>query len=199
MLNRKIFAAIAVFIGLSVALSAQAAWWSIFSNDDENQNAEQATEIQWNDLIPDDFVQPENPYMSMSSEEIDKLLDGSEESNARRAQLEAEFNYAPVVPELDGKRVRIPAYITPLEFESDSLIKEFLLVPYVGACIHTPPPPSNQIVHVESQEAIKFSGMYEPVWATGVIRTDSVQSELAVSGYSLEVERLEPYRAPQNQ
>ncbi len=197
MISRRTFATIVVFAGMSVTFAAQSAWWS-FSNNDDSQPVAEATEIRWDDLIPDDFVQPENPYMAMSREEIDKLMDGSEESIARRAEIDAELNYAPVVPELDGKRVRIPAYVTPLEFEGSSLIKEFLLVPYVGACMHTPPPPSNQIVHVESPEPLKFQGMNEPVWATGIIRTDTIQSELAVSGYSLEVERLEPYRAPQN-
>jgi len=35
------------------------------------------TEILWEDLIPDDFVPPENPYINMSEQEIDKLMDGS--------------------------------------------------------------------------------------------------------------------------
>ena len=40
---------------------------------------------------------------------------------------------------LDGKSVRIPGYVLPLEFE-DTGVTAFLLVPYVGACIHAPPP-----------------------------------------------------------
>ena len=52
-----------------------------------------------------------------------------------------------VVDDLDGRYVLLPGYVVPLEF-SDSRIIEFLLVPWVGACIHKPPPPANQIVHV---------------------------------------------------
>ena len=40
-----------------------------------------------------------------------------------------------VVTEPDGKHVRIGGYVVPLDFEATS-IKEFLLVPFVGACIH---------------------------------------------------------------
>ena len=47
--------------------------------------------------------------------------------------------------ELDGRTVRIPGYALPLE-HLDTGVQELLLVPYVGACIHVPPPPSNQAV-----------------------------------------------------
>jgi len=103
------------------------------------------TELGWGDLIPDDFVQPENPLASMTQEEIDKLMDGSAESNAELARLEESFYYAPVVDNLDGVRVKIPAYITPLDFDGATTMSEFLLVPYVGACMHTPPPPANRL------------------------------------------------------
>ena len=125
----------------------RANWWKIFNKDDSTQPQEEIAEVTWEDLIPDDFVQPENPFITMTQEEIDKIMDGSDESNAELERLQKEFNYAPVVDDLDGKRVKIPAYVTPLEYNADSSMKEFLLVPYLGACIHTPPPPANQVVH----------------------------------------------------
>ncbi|MFK7857736.1 MAG: DUF3299 domain-containing protein [Granulosicoccus sp.] len=170
------------------------AWWP-FSSDKEAEQAE-LLEVWWEDLIPDDFVQPENPFITMSQEAIDKLMDGSDESNAELARLEAEFNIAPVVTELDGKRVKIPAYVTPLEFNGESRMKEFLLVPYVGACIHTPPPPANQIVHATSTDPVEIPDIYDAVWAIGTIRTKTVKSELAESGYQLEVEEIMPYTGP---
>ena len=175
------------------SISSQSNWWPFSSEEGEEQSKQELTEIYWEDLIPSDFVQPENPFNSMTQEEIDKLMDGSPESNAEIAKLEKLFSYAPVVPELDGKRVKMPAYITPLEFEGQSKIKEFLLVPYLGACIHVPPPPANQIVYVKSPEALDFNGMYDPVWAIGTLRTETVKSDLAESGYRLQVEELMPY------
>jgi len=197
MLTRKSFVIVAaLFLGL-FSITAYSGWWPFSSDKKATVAIEEATELAWEDLIPDDFVQPENPFATMSQEEIDKLLDGSEESTARLQKLEDAFNYAPVVSELDGKRVKIPAYITPLEFKDNSLIKEFLLVPYVGACIHTPPPPANQVVYAKSPKEVRFPGMYEPVWAVGVIKAETVQSELAETGYRLEVEQVLPYSAPQ--
>ena len=60
--------------------------------------------------------------------------------------------------EIDGAHVRIPGYLLPLELENDEAT-EFLLVPYQGACIHTPPPPPNQIVHVKLESGIQVRGL----------------------------------------
>ena len=153
-------------------------------------------EITWQELIPEDFKQPENPFITMSQEEIDKLMDGSAESLAKLDKMQEEFNYAPTVPSLDGLRVKLPAYITPLDFDGQMKMEEFLLVPYQGACMHTPPPPSNQIVHAQAPEAIEIDDPYSPVWAIGKIRVDTVQSDLAEAGYRLEVEKVMPYTRP---
>ncbi len=182
---------------LLMATAAQSGWWPFSSNEDTTEIQGEVTDILWDDLIPDDFQQPVNPFSTMSQEEIDKLMDGSEESQAELAKLEKAFNYAPVVDELDGKRVKIPAYITPLEYNELSLMSEFLLVPYMGACIHTPPPPANQVVHAKMRKAIKLNSLYDPVWAIGTIRTETTKSDLAESGYRLEVEKILPYSAPQ--
>ncbi len=176
---------------LLLSVSGQAGWWPF--SDDKDKDVSEITTLYWEDLIPDDFVQPENPFATMTQEEVDKLLDGSDESNARLNQLQEEFNYAPVVDELDGKRVKIPAYVTPLEFDGQTRMSEFLLVPYVGACLHTPPPPANQVVHANSDEVVEFKNIYDPIWAIGTIRAETVQSDLAESGYRLELESVEPY------
>ena len=51
------------------------------------------------------------------------------------------------VPELAGQNLALPGFVLPLEYDGKK-VTEFLLVPWVGACIHTPPPPPNQMVHV---------------------------------------------------
>lgn len=183
---------LAAFVAVTLSINAYSWWWP-FSNKDEQVIQGDVTEILWDDLIPEDFVQPENPFLSMTEAEIDKLMDGSEESYAEIERLQKVFEYAPVVEELDGKRVKLPAYITPLDFNAESTIKEFLLVPYFGACVHVPPPPANQVVYAESDEPIPFTSMYDPVWAIGVIRAETVKSELAESGYRLDVEAVMPY------
>ena len=193
-MNRRHLIGTAMVIGfLAISVGAQADWWPFNDKKAANETLGEPVILGWEDLIPDDYIQPENPFETMSQEAIDTLLDGSDESNAELERLEDLFNFAPVVDSLDGKRIRIPAYVTPLDFDGSLRLKEFLLVPYLGACIHTPPPPANQIVFGEVPKAIELDNLYEPVWATGVIRTETVQSELAETGYRLEIESVTPY------
>jgi len=70
---------------------------------------------------------------------------------------------------LDGQRVKIPGYVVPLGFDGQTELSEFLLVPYYGACIHTPPPPANQVVHAKPETTITVENTYDPVYAIGVI------------------------------
>ena len=95
-----------------------------------------------------------------------------------------------VVKELDGKRVQIGGYIVPLDFEATK-IKEFLLVPFVGACIHVPPPPSNQVIHVAAERPFQIRDLFDPVWVTGRIRVVHSRTDLADAGYSIAAERVE--------
>lgn len=92
-----------------------------------------------------------------------------------------------VVKELDGKRVRIGGYVVPLDFEATT-IKEFLLVPFVGACIHVPPPPANQIIYVKAEEGFEIAGQFDPVWVTGTITTEPAITGLADTGYTIAAE-----------
>ena len=102
---------------------------------------------------------------------------------------------------LDGQLVRLPGYLLPLEF-SGKMVTEFLLVPWVGACIHTPPPPPNQIVHVKADKAFEMAGVFTPVWVTGKLTAAATKKSLFLIdgssdidiGYSLRASQVEPYR-----
>lgn len=106
-----------------------------------------------------------------------------------------------VVSELNGQQVRMPGYALPLEF-SGTRITEFLLVPWVGACIHTPPPPPNQIVHVKLDKGIENAGRFTPVWVTGEMAVRAATKNLYLVdgasgidvGYTLEASKVEPYK-----
>ncbi|NOT72608.1 MAG: DUF3299 domain-containing protein [Hyphomicrobium sp.] len=94
-----------------------------------------------------------------------------------------------VVAELDGKRVRIGGYIVPLDFEATN-VKEFLLVPFVGACIHVPPPPANQIVYVKVEKGFEVSGTFDPISVVGTMKTTTAFTGLADAGYTLDAETV---------
>ena len=89
-----------------------------------------------------------------------------------------------VVEALDGELVKLPGFIVPLEVTDDGKVSEFLLVPYFGACIHYPPPPPNQIVYVTSDEPIELESTWAPIWATGVLATETRTSQYAAASYT---------------
>jgi hypothetical protein len=95
-----------------------------------------------------------------------------------------------VVTELNGKRVKIGGYVVPLDFESTT-VKEFLLVPFVGACIHVPPPPANQIVYVKTEKGFEIGDTFDPVTVTGTIKTETAFTGIADAGYSIDAETVE--------
>jgi len=110
-----------------------------------------------------------------------------------------ELNYrtgkiSPSLKALDGKQVKIPGYMVPLEDDSE-IVSEFLLVPYVGACIHTPPPPPNQIVQVKmnSQKKVKMS-FWDPVWVYGKLQIATIKSPYGDVGFQLTGMQIEPYK-----
>ena len=98
-----------------------------------------------------------------------------------------------IVPEMDGKNIRLPGFIVPVEFEGTNLVTEFFLVPYFGACIHQPPPPPNQTVYVTSEKPIKFTGIYDPVWVMGTIKTERTGNYIATAEYKIDLNRIAPY------
>jgi hypothetical protein len=109
---------------------------------------------------------------------------------AYRSQQPGTSAPAPTVPELDGKRVRIGGYVVALDFDATQ-VKEFLLVPFIGACIHVPPPPPNQIIYVKAAEGFEVTGQFDPVYVTGTLKTARQFTGLAATGYTMEAETVE--------
>lgn len=79
---------------------------------------------------------------------------------------------------LEAQSVTLSGYVLPLTWDQQQQVTEFLLVPYVGACIHVPPPPPNQIVYVEPSVAIATTGLFAPVSVTGQLRQQPASYDL---------------------
>jgi len=105
-----------------------------------------------------------------------------------------------IVPEVLGEQVKLPGYLLPLDVK-DGTVTEFLLVPTIGACIHEPVPPANQMVYVRFEEGFKQAGYYEPVWIRGELKSDPRSHDLYLMdgssdvqvAYSMEAESVQPY------
>jgi len=145
-------------------------------------------EIEWEALIPAGW----NPRAALQGVDLAALSDNDPRANALLEQLRAAADRAPVVAALDGQRVRIAGFTVTLE-RDDKGIREFLLVPYFGACIHTPPPPPNQIVHVLPAVPLSPDVAIFPVWVTGTLRTVATQTAEGATGYRIADARVEPY------
>src|SRR5690606_1924079 len=138
-------------------------------------------EIGWAELLPPELrdrpLMPEPVHDLSALGEFDEALLGD-----AAVQLEPA---APVVAELDGGPTGRPAYRVPLRITGAMEVEEFRLVPWLGACIHVPPPPSNQIVHVRSASGIPVDALYQPFWISGEVRVEQVESEMATAGYRI--------------
>jgi len=94
---------------------------------------------------------------------------------------------------IDGVLVRIPGFIVPLE-DSDTSVSEFLLVPYFGACIHVPPPPPNQIVHVRMERGKKVQfDFWQPLWIQGRLKIAKTESPYGMTSYQMTGQLTQPY------
>ena len=153
-------------------------------------SAAEPKELTWSEMIPPD-APPEAPDMT-------PLHDLSQMGDMETAPAaKQDLPNAPVVPALDGQLIRLPGYIVPLEVSEDGRTTEFLLVPYFGACIHVPPPPSNQIVHVTSKEGVKLDELYQPYWIVGAMQVKASTSELADAGYQMDAQKIVVYELPE--
>lgn len=144
--------------------------------------------LKWEDMVPADAPPLPAPAPLHNLNQLADIL--AEESGPAAEQ---QHPNAPVVPELDGLRVKLPGYIVPLTIDDNSRITEFLLVPYFGACIHVPPPPSNQIVYVTSEGGVALGDMWQPYWIEGTLSVESFSSDMGDTGYRAQAEQIYPY------
>lgn len=146
----------------------------------------------WEALVPPGW----NPYAKLGNFGLSRLQDGSPEAVEMMQQLREVLDAAPTRPELEGRAVRLPGYVVPLQGGKAGL-SEFLLVPYFGACIHTPPPPANQIIYVRlaaGQRAAKGLKSMAAVHVSGKLILARQGSASGESGYRIDEAKVEPYR-----
>ena len=142
--------------------------------------AEAATEITGDDLVP-----PGVPYSEIIGEgEMD------ERNDIWRPIFDS--NATKLNPVLDGAYIKMPGYIIPIEQNAVG-VTEFILVPYVGACLHTPPPPPNQLVFVTAITPWPSDDLWDAVWVTGRMKHELKTTEVADTGYVMEAEFMETY------
>lgn len=151
-------------------------------------------DLTWEQMIP-----PDAPKIVPQMAPIHNLSNLSDTLSVESAPAAKQQSpSAPVVKSLNGQHIRLPGYIVPLEVTEEGRVTEFLLVPYYGACIHVPPPPSNQIVYVTSKVGVKLDELYQPYWIEGAMKVENSTSELADAGYKMEADKIYVYELPES-
>lgn len=178
MKRRQVCAALAALTASAAGLPAWAA------------GAAEYREIQWDALVPKDW----DPLKRFRDKNLDALDDSDPKVLEMMRELRATWDNAPTVAKMDGAAVKLPGYLVPLE-QSRGELKEFLLVPYFGACIHTPPPPANQIVHVVAVPPVKGFQSMDAVWVSGTLKTLRQGSAMGMSGYRMQAVKVAAYEA----
>ena len=175
--------------GFCLALPAHAADYKVGDRlNAPAQSAGKAREISWDDLLPPNW----NPAKALEGLKLDQLSDEDPRAMEALDTLKRMWNNAPANPAIAGKPIRIPGFMVPLEYGKKEL-KEFLLVPYFGACIHVPPPPANQIIHVVPDKPVKMKTYMDAVWIEGALELALSRTEMGDAGYRMRAARVEPY------
>ena len=183
----------------SVKFGLIAALLVLFSTLNPTQAANYE-EIDWVALMPEDDLSA----LLNRPEFLNYIADGSaadsvddfaskqlEDEQAQRYQQALVSTR--VIEAFDGKAIRIPGFIVPLEQNDEQKATAFFIVPYFGACLHMPPPPPNQILYVEYKEGIAVENLYDPYWFEGTVKIDNHESALGTSAYSLVLDSFALY------
>jgi hypothetical protein len=154
--------------------------------------------LEWIDLLPDqDFEALMNPPAW-----LDEIEEGSDDDvmAAERFQEDEEgrrywaaLNSRNTVEALDGARARIPGFVVPLEMDAQNRVIEFFLVPYFGACIHLPPPPPNQMIHVHYPQGLTLDRLEDAFWVEGQMQTVIREHDLGTAAWGLSASSIRPW------
>lgn len=149
--------------------------------------------MDWDVLIPKDW----EPLRDFKSLNFNGMSDSDPRAIAALRKLQKAWKNAPLNPAIQNEKIVISGFIVPLDSSDSSTIEEFLLVPYFGACIHVPPPPSNQVIHVVPAQPLKGFQMMDPVTVTGDLSPSRIDTPYGSAGYEMQAKTVAPYEDPE--
>ena len=163
-LKRRHFLTLIAASGAS-ALCSRSAW----------SESDAPIELKWSDLIPGG--------VESGSTTLFEIVQHGADVSGPSSELVSDYN---------GKRISLPGYMLPLEFHPEG-VRDFLLVPYIGACMHVPPPPPNQIVIVTSEKPYPTNNYFDAVVVTGVLDHFTEEADLPDTGYKIVADNVSAY------
>jgi len=148
-------------------------------------------EVEWDELMPEGWRKKVILELTRMRR-YGSLTDGDPRADEAYARLKKTWDAAPPTKTYIGKPIRIAGYVVPLDAERMQS-SEFLLVPYFGACIHSPPPPANQIILIKPPKGSRFRTM-DAIWVEGILTEGKTSSEVGTSTYVLTADKIMLYR-----
>ncbi|UOM32997.1 DUF3299 domain-containing protein [Acuticoccus sp. I52.16.1] len=151
--------------------------------------------IDWGDLIPPAAAAAPDPV-----DEMERRLGLTPQDRrlttprglVQHGQLGDVPGGVDVVHTYDGRTVSLSGFVIPLDYTAEG-VTSFMLVPFVGACIHVPPPPPNQLVFVTSDRPVGIRGLFSAYTVTGTFGTMTTETDLARVGYVMTADAVTPY------
>jgi hypothetical protein len=153
--------------------------------------ANEYKEIEWDELMPEGWKKKVILELTRMRR-YGSLMDGDPRADEAYAKLKKVWDAAPPTKTYLGKKIRIPGYAVPLDAERMQS-SDFLLVPYFGACVHSPPPPANQIIMVKPPKGSRVRTM-DAIWVNGTLLEGKTNSDAGTSTYILNADKITPYR-----
>jgi hypothetical protein len=156
-------------------------------------HAREARDLDWFDLLPEEDREAMQRLPETMAELNREQLESGVDELTDDVKMPDVLSSTRVRDELGGEYVRIPGFLVPLEHNERGEPFRFFLVPYFGACIHSPPPPPNQMVHVT------FSGgmptdLYAPYNVIGELEIDTTENELGIATYTIDADTISEFR-----
>jgi hypothetical protein len=145
-------------------------------------------DITWDMLLPEGW----SVEKVLESLDLDALGDNDPKAREAMKKIREMWDNAPANPKFDKRRVSIAGFVVPLDGEREKT-REFLLVPYFGACIHAPAPPANQVIHVKVKAGNTVT-LSPASLISGTIRTVRTGTKMAVTGYEMTIDKAEPFK-----
>ncbi|WP_036798701.1 DUF3299 domain-containing protein [Photobacterium marinum] len=139
---------------------------SIVARYQARDSLSESEKTEYNDLLA---------LLESESIDVDYLLERRQDVTEHRKHLAMQPNI-----ELKGKLIKIPGFVTPVEFDGDKVVK-FFLVPTAGACIHTPPPPPNQIVLVDYPQGLTLTSLQDAFFIEGKLKIEAQKQKVNYS------------------
>lgn len=157
-------------------------------------------QIQWIALLPDEDLKaltedpvPDSVIEGSVADRINSAL--SMDIDDPISSYERALVSVRVRGEFDGRKIKLPGYVVPLDMTDDGKATTFFLVPFFGACLHLPPPPPNQIIYASYPPGLSIDDLQMPYWIEGTLATKQETNDLATAAYSATVDKLYQFQA----